>query len=1086
MKPGIPWSVKGIEPDVREAAKQAARRSGMTLGEWLNSTILEQADDGPASQTESRPLLSRQVNPTQNLERTASRLEDIAEQLAVLSRRETGSAAAPLRTLADEQAADTEALQRVLARVESNERQTVEAFTAVNDRLSAIGRQVAQGAQAAQAIQASKGRGSRLEEEPGYLALEKAVRNIVEHMESSEKRNRDNFKSLQDRLASMSSRAMSAPHDQVLREAPAFTQLESRLADLVRRVEQTENAKPLGSVPDLVRREIAELAGRIDTVRDTAEALANRAQTQAVQASQQELRAIEQRIIGLIHEAQSSLATNTTGPAELQRLRAEIDRINTRIEDASRGRASGGDVLALKVAVEQLSTRVAQGPDLGPLADMDQRIADLAQRLEHSQGEAHNPPYLGELEHRLAELDHKLDEALGGHAAAAAELHDRLEDVARRVDNTERQLTSIEGIERAVHQLFEGIEQQKEWSRQTAIEAAENALGRMAEQMALHSNQQGAAPHSLAAAPEIQALQQGLHAVRSAADSADHRNQETLEAVHETLEQIVTKLTELESTAIIQRQVPVASPEPRQAYAPPYAPEAAEPEELPAWASITPQEQVSPAQQFHQEPQQEPEPVLAAAPSGNPFEQDLPEQDAAEASGDVAYDDTILSGREAMQAGAIHAENEDFIAEARKAAQSSFHQKSILSSVAPELARASEEGSRKLMSFGFSKRRAAASAPAKKVNPGLSGEITYPPGFKPPADQKSGSKRRLIFIGLALLAIASVYTFNMMGGVKKFRPAVAPVTTEQSVSPSNSTVGDDAAPQGQPIAPGGAAPDAVAPTGPQGSSAPLSDPPVEQEGMLGSVRADGIFTSAMAAEPPREDLASLISGEPATGAQMPASNVGTAALRQAAASGNAKAQFVVATRYLNGEQGAPQDESRAAYWYGRAAVQGLAPAQYRLGTLYERGKGVARDFKAARSWYVSAARLGNVKAMYNAAVLAASKDAGTPDYAVAYKWFSEGAAHGLKDSQFNLAVLFERGLGTRANATEALFWYAAAAAQNDAEAAKRAALLEKQLGPSVVAATNARLKAWKPAAIIDAANVVAVNQPAWNASGTTG
>ena len=34
MKPGIPWSVKGIEPEAREAAKLAARRAGLTLGEW--------------------------------------------------------------------------------------------------------------------------------------------------------------------------------------------------------------------------------------------------------------------------------------------------------------------------------------------------------------------------------------------------------------------------------------------------------------------------------------------------------------------------------------------------------------------------------------------------------------------------------------------------------------------------------------------------------------------------------------------------------------------------------------------------------------------------------------------------------------------------------------------------------------------------------------------------------------------------------------------------------------------------------------------------------------------------------------------
>jgi localization factor PodJL len=40
-----PWSVKGIEPKAREIAKDLARRSGMTLGEWLNTMILEDGDD---------------------------------------------------------------------------------------------------------------------------------------------------------------------------------------------------------------------------------------------------------------------------------------------------------------------------------------------------------------------------------------------------------------------------------------------------------------------------------------------------------------------------------------------------------------------------------------------------------------------------------------------------------------------------------------------------------------------------------------------------------------------------------------------------------------------------------------------------------------------------------------------------------------------------------------------------------------------------------------------------------------------------------------------------------------------------------
>ena len=34
-----PWSVKGVEPEAREAAKIAARRAGMTVGQWLNHTI---------------------------------------------------------------------------------------------------------------------------------------------------------------------------------------------------------------------------------------------------------------------------------------------------------------------------------------------------------------------------------------------------------------------------------------------------------------------------------------------------------------------------------------------------------------------------------------------------------------------------------------------------------------------------------------------------------------------------------------------------------------------------------------------------------------------------------------------------------------------------------------------------------------------------------------------------------------------------------------------------------------------------------------------------------------------------------------
>lgn len=45
MKFGVPWNIKGVRPEVRDSARQAARRSGMSVGEWLNHVIAEQATD---------------------------------------------------------------------------------------------------------------------------------------------------------------------------------------------------------------------------------------------------------------------------------------------------------------------------------------------------------------------------------------------------------------------------------------------------------------------------------------------------------------------------------------------------------------------------------------------------------------------------------------------------------------------------------------------------------------------------------------------------------------------------------------------------------------------------------------------------------------------------------------------------------------------------------------------------------------------------------------------------------------------------------------------------------------------------------
>ena len=57
--------MKGIEPKAREIAKDLARRSGMTLGEWLNTIIMEDGDDDEGGFTP----LSRRSHAADSIDR---------------------------------------------------------------------------------------------------------------------------------------------------------------------------------------------------------------------------------------------------------------------------------------------------------------------------------------------------------------------------------------------------------------------------------------------------------------------------------------------------------------------------------------------------------------------------------------------------------------------------------------------------------------------------------------------------------------------------------------------------------------------------------------------------------------------------------------------------------------------------------------------------------------------------------------------------------------------------------------------------------------------------------------------------------
>ena len=76
-------------------------------------------------------------------------------------------------------------------------------------------------------------------------------------------------------------------------------------------------------------------------------------------------------------------------------------------------------------------------------------------------------------------------------------------------------------------------------------------------------------------------------------------------------------------------------------------------------------------------------------------------------------------------------------------------------------------------------------------------------------------------------------------------------------------------------------------------------------------------------------------------------------LRKRARCGDIIATLKVARRYEE-----ERDDEEAMKWYRKAAEQGNAEAQYRLGRFYERGWGVVKDEAEAMKWYRKAAEQG--------------------------------------------------------------------------------------------------------------------------------
>jgi TPR repeat protein len=82
----------------------------------------------------------------------------------------------------------------------------------------------------------------------------------------------------------------------------------------------------------------------------------------------------------------------------------------------------------------------------------------------------------------------------------------------------------------------------------------------------------------------------------------------------------------------------------------------------------------------------------------------------------------------------------------------------------------------------------------------------------------------------------------------------------------------------------------------------------------------------------------------------------------------------------------------------RSAGQGNADAQFNIGTMFQSGKGVAKNHRTAFKWYLISAEAGNPDAQFNLGWMYATGEGVRMDKVIAYMWIDIVAEKGDKEA----------------------------------------------------------------------------------------
>ncbi len=378
MQPDLPWNVAGIPPEAREAARAAARREGLSVGEWLTRRILRTFSELGSLAAPEREAWREPAAPAYREAPAQAASRDTESMLASVSRSESETQNAYKRI--------EEQLRSVGRRLEATERSQTENSRAMSKAATEINIATREQAQAFDQLGGHvvglSDRLTRVEQQTAHDGLKDAVRGLHQGL---------------SRLAEQISQTANHSADQIAALAGNVESVVGKLG------EAEQNSRTLDE-------RLAVIDERVRTVERAAHSSAN---------------AIE-RTLENMERAQGDKNVTT---AEMQRhasnlaqLSGLLDQLNARFA-ASEAQTAG--------AMARFEDNFARLESKGHDANLDRRLlsiehalADIAGRLESSERNSAG----GNVEESVRSLAQRVDAADKRHREALAELRSAVKD----------------------------------------------------------------------------------------------------------------------------------------------------------------------------------------------------------------------------------------------------------------------------------------------------------------------------------------------------------------------------------------------------------------------------------------------------------------------------------------------------------------------------------------------------------------------------------------------------------------------------------------------------------------------------------